>query len=177
MKNLVVKYGMMFAAVITAVSVARAEPAIFTRGEMTIPEGVIISPDGNAYYTDISLAYDGKGALLIAGAKANSLVMVDNVDVLVMESFPLQVSLSVSGNLSVPCVHLLSPAVAFSNNHFSVVLAESNLGPAESCIAVLEPFETSVPLDVKDLPAGTYSVDVNGVETDFTFDMDNSPLN
>jgi hypothetical protein len=42
---------------------------------------------------------------------------------------------------------------------------------------VLEPFDTTVSLDVKGLAAGTtYNVDVNGVTAEFTFDSDNSPL-
>jgi len=42
---------------------------------------------------------------------------------------------------------------------------------------VTDPFETSVTLDVLDLPAGTYTVKVNGVTAEFTFDMDNSSPN
>lgn len=161
---------------LTAIPVI-AEPAIFTKGKMTIPEGVVVGEGNKAYYTDITLSYDGEGALFITGAKAMPLVQVDTVDILVMESFPLQVSAAVSGNLSVPCVELLSPAVSYSNNTFTVVLAESTLGPAESCIAVIEPFETSIALEVLDLPAGTYTVDVNGITAEFTFDMDNSSFN
>ena len=93
-----------------------------------------------------------------------------------MESFPLQVSLSVSGFLSVPCVELLGPAVSYTEGLFQVVLAESTMGPAETCIAVIEPFETRVPLEVAGLPAGTYTVDVNGQQAEFTFDMDNEPF-
>jgi hypothetical protein len=154
-----------------------AEPAVFTKGKMTIPEGAVITDSTNSYYSDITLAYDGDGALIITGADAMPLVQVESVDILVMESFPLQISAGVSGNLSVPCVKLLNPAVSYADNTFTVVLAESKLGPAESCIAVIEPFETSVPLEVLDLPAGTYTVDVNGVITEFTFDMDNSSFN
>jgi len=154
-----------------------AEPAIFSKGEMTIPEGAVIGDGNSSYFTDITLTYDGEGALVITGALAKPLVQVDTVDILVMESFPLQISATVSGNLSVPCVELLNPAISYSNNTFTVVLAESTLGPAESCIAVIEPFETSIALDVLDLPAGTYTVNVNGVTAEFTFDMDNSSFN
>ena len=51
-----------------------------------------------------------------------------------MESFPLQISLAVSGFLSAPCVELLTSAIFFADNQFAVVLAETTLGPAESCI-------------------------------------------
>ena len=35
------------------------------------------------------------------------------------------------------------------------------------------PFEDTIPLDVYDLPAGAYTVDVNGVTNTFTLDVDN----
>jgi len=153
---------------------AFADPAVFSGGVMTIPEGATVTSGGNAYYTDITLGQKADGSLVVTGATPNSLVQVKNIDIQVMESFPLQVSVSVDGIKSVPCVDLLSPAVSYADDTFTVVLAESNLGPAESCIAVTDPFTTSISLDVRDLPAGTYSVNVNGVSDEFTFDTDNS---
>ena len=101
-------YTISFACLCIATQLT-AEPAIFTQGEMTIPEGAVITDDSNSYYTDITLAYDGTGALIITGANAMSLVQVESVNILIMESFPLQISAGVSGNLSVPCVDLLGP--------------------------------------------------------------------
>lgn len=80
------------------------------------------------------------------------------------------------GYLGTPCQNLLSPAVSYADGVFTVVLAQSNLGPAEICIAMIEPFTKSVSLDVEGLPAGTYEVIVNGVSAEFTFDSDNSIL-
>jgi hypothetical protein len=34
---------------------------------------------------------------------------------------------------------------------------------------VLAPFETQIPLDITGLDSGTYSVNVNGIESTFTF--------
>ena len=104
-------------------------------------------------------------------------VLIENIEIMITKSFPLQVSVAVEGIKSVPCTELLNPAVSYADNTFTVVLAETKLGPAESCIAVTDPFETSVTLDVLDLPAGTYTVKVNGVTAEFTFDIDNSSLN
>ncbi len=171
-------YIFIFTAMLAAVSTTlSAAPAIFTKNELVIPEGAVISGKSNAYYSDITFAMDEQGNLVITGANKNSLVSVESVEVLIMESFPLQVSLSVSGYLSVPCVKLLSPAVSYAYNQFTVVLAESTLGPAETCIAVTEPFQSSIALDVANLSAGTYTVNVNGIETEFILEMDNSPLN
>jgi inhibitor of cysteine peptidase len=41
------------------------------------------------------------------------------------------------------------------------------------CTQIVVPFEESIPLDVVGLPAGTYTVDVNGVTGSFTLDVDN----
>jgi inhibitor of cysteine peptidase len=41
------------------------------------------------------------------------------------------------------------------------------------CTQALVPFEERVDLDVQGLPAGTYTVDVNGISDTFTFDADN----
>jgi len=161
-------------ALTTGAATGFADPAVSSSGTMTIPEGAVISDSEAAYYTDITMAYDGNGALVITGADVMPLVSVESIDIQVMESFPVQVSASVNGYLSVPCVNLLSPAVNFSDNTFRVVMAQSKLGPAETCIAVTEPFAESLSLDVLNLPAGTYTVDVNGVISEFTLESDNS---
>lgn len=55
---------------------------------------------------------------------------------------------------------------------FTVVVAETSLGSAETCTAVLDPFELSVALDVLGLSAGTYRVNVNGAEAQFSLDAE-----
>ena len=42
------------------------------------------------------------------------------------------------------------------------------------CIQVIETFEKRIPLDVYGLPAGDYTVKVNGIEAEFNFLQDNS---
>jgi len=49
--------------------------------------------------------------------------------------------------------------------------------PADAvCATVLVDFEEVVPVDVLGLPAGTYTVDVNGVLATFTLTVDNTAL-
>ena len=172
MKNL-----LLVSAVSLLLQQAYAQPATFVDNVLTIPQAALIDGSSPVYYSDVQLADNGDGTLTVVAGEQQNLVRVDSVDVLIMESFPVQVSLAVSGNKSVPCVELLPAAVARQNNQFTVVLAETVLGPAESCIAVIDPFELNVSLDVLGLAAGTYSVDVNGVEASFTLDMDNQPGN
>ncbi|MEQ8315459.1 MAG: hypothetical protein RL839_08350 [Gammaproteobacteria bacterium] len=151
-----------------------AQPATFEDGILTIPHAALIDGMSPVYYSNVQLSSNADGSLSVVAGEPQNLVTVDSVEVMIMESFPVQVSLAVSGNKSVPCVELLPAAVSRSGNQFSVVMAESVLGPAESCIAVIDPFEQSVSLDVEGLPAGTYNVDVNGVSAEFTLDMDNT---
>jgi hypothetical protein len=152
---------------------ALAQPATFNESTLTIPQAVLLDAENPVYYRDVQLSDNGDGTLSVVSGEQQNLVYVESVEVLIMESLPLQVSLSVSGNLSVPCVELLPAAVARKGNTFMVVMAETVLGPAESCIAVLEPFSTSVSLDVLGLSAGTYTVNVNGVLAEFTLESDN----
>jgi len=58
-------------------------------------------------------------------------------------------------------------------NHFEVLI--TTVREAEvMCAQVLEAFEQNIPLDVYGLPAGDYTVTVNGIEAEFTFVQDNS---
>lgn len=164
-------------AVSLAVQQAVAQPATFADGVLTIPQAAMIDGTNPVYYIDVQMVDNGDGTLSVVGGEQQNLVQVDSVEVLIMESFPVQVGLAVSGYKSVPCVELLPAAVARQDNLFTVVLAETLLGPAESCIAVIDPFETNVSLDVLGLSAGTYSVTVNGVEAEFELEMDNQPSN
>ena len=133
----------------------------------------VIDADSAAYYTDIQLSFDGADGFVLLAAEATKLVSVDALFVNILESFPVQITVSVTGNKSIPCVELLIPAISREYMVFTVVLAESKLGSEQSCIAIIDPFETSIVLDVAGLKAGTYIVRVNGVEAEFTLDIDN----
>lgn len=98
---------------------------------------------------------------------------VDDVQVNIMESFPVQVSVTVSGFLTDGCTEIDETAVTRTDNTFDVHVTTKRPAAAV-CTQELAPFEESVPLDVLDLPAGEYTIDVNGVTTTFTLDMDNS---
>lgn len=146
---------------------AIAQPATYQDFEFTIPHGAALLDGEASYYSDIQMQSTIEGNFAVVAAEKNSLVTVKSVVVNIAESLPVQVSLVVSGEKSVPCVELLAPAIFRGDASFTVALAESNLGPAESCIAVIDPFETTIPLDTTGLAGGTYTVRVNGVETSF----------
>jgi hypothetical protein len=166
------KYFLSFIISLGCWQVASAQTAIYQDGVLTIPNIAVVEDSGGTYYSDIRLQLEPNGDFKLTAAQQQNLVAVDSVVANVMESLPVQVSVTVNGNKSVPCVRLLEPAVARKDSKFIVTLAESVLGPAESCIAIIDPFETTISLDVKGLSAGTYDVEVNGVKTSFLLEMD-----
>jgi len=161
-------------AAVTLVSpLLAAQPAIYQNQVLSIPQGAVLGDGEPVYFENIELVSDAQGRFTVADAEQRPLVSISELSISIMESLPMQVSVNVSGNKSVPCVELLTPAVAATNGGFTVTLAESVLGPAETCIAVIEPFETTVSLPVSGLAAGTYTVNVNGMTTEFTLESDN----
>jgi hypothetical protein len=168
------KYFLMAIASLIGLQVASAQTAIYQDGMLTIPTIGVIEGTGATYYSNIQLQLEPDGDFkLMPTSLPNSPVRVDSVVVSVMGSVQVQASLLVSGSKSVPCVRLLEPAIARQDSTFIVVLAESQLGPAETCIAMIDPFETTIPLDISGLSAGTYSVEVNDFKTSFTLANDN----
>ncbi|MEQ8407419.1 MAG: hypothetical protein RKH07_03995 [Gammaproteobacteria bacterium] len=158
------KYLMMFGFIAFSSSLI-AQPAVYKGSELTIPQGVVVSGESPVYYENIVLSNEG-GSFVPQSADIRTLASVESATVNVMESLPVQVSVTISGTKSIPCIDLLTPAVVYADNTFNVVLAVSELGPAETCIQVTEPFETTVTLDVTGLSAGTYSVNVNNAVTE-----------
>ena len=97
---------------------------------------------------------------------------VDNIDVLIMESFPVQVRVIARGNLPDSCTQVDEIITQQSGQTFRVAVTTLRQ-PALTCTQALVPFEESIPLDVVGLTAGTYTVSVNGVEGSFTLSVDN----
>jgi len=98
---------------------------------------------------------------------------VDSLEILVLESFPVQVNVIASGSLPDSCTRLEEPIVEQVDNSFNIVLPTSR--PADLvCTQALEPYDKVIQLDVEGLPAGTYTVTVNGVSDSFSLAVDNS---
>ncbi|MDA9783766.1 hypothetical protein N9C14_02795 [Gammaproteobacteria bacterium] len=114
------------------------------------------------------MALDTNGNFTVLEAEPSPLVFVDSVTVIMTKSLPPQVSIVVRGNKSVPCVELPNPAIFRDGFSFTVALAETKMGPAETCIAIIEPFETHIRLDTVGLESGLYTVNVNGKEEGFS---------
>ncbi len=89
-------------------------------------------------------------------------VFIRSTELLVMESYPLQVALIVKGELPTPC-HRLKAEVKDPDelNRIQVSLV-SLVDPTEICIQMLQAFEERISLG--SYPDGSYTVYLNGKE-------------
>lgn len=107
------------------------------------------------------------GTDMLAGKAA-----VQTVDLLLLESFPVQVNAVARGSLPDGCTKIDQVTQRREGNSFTVTITTAR--PADKmCTQVVTPFEQSVSLEVVGLPAGTYTVDINGTTGTFALDADN----
>ena len=99
------------------------------------------------------------------------LVPVEEIEIVILESFPVRVQVIARGNLPDPCTEIFEVLQERKENTFFVAI--KTYRPPGFCIQVLAPFEEIIPLEVYGLPAGTYTVDVNGVQDTFDLEVDN----
>jgi len=99
------------------------------------------------------------------------LAPVEEIEIVILESFPVQVQVIARGNLPDPCTEIFEVLQERKENTFFVAI--KTYRPPGFCIQVLAPFEEIIPLEVYGLPAGTYIVDVNGVQDTFDLEVDN----
>ena len=100
-------------------------------------------------------------------------VTIDNVEVEVGIGSPIPVHVIVSGNLPDVCSQVEYTEIKQDGSNFIISLfATPDVGgPAvDGCIKDTLPFKMGIPLNVVDLPAGSYSVTVNGSRADFKLD-------
>lgn len=85
---------------------------------------------------------------------------IDSNELLQLESFPVQIVLSLKGSLPSPC-HELRVKVSGPDSQNQIQLdVYSLIDPYTVCAAVLQPFEASIPLG--SFPSGKHTVWVNG---------------
>jgi inhibitor of cysteine peptidase len=106
------------------------------------------------------------------GEVVRGLARVESIEILILESFPVQVQVRAQGNLPDGCTTIDETLQERSGNTFVVKVTTARPKGA-LCTEALVPFETTIALDVLGLEAGTYTVTVNGVGGTFTLDVDN----
>jgi hypothetical protein len=149
---------------------ALAEVPVFRDQVLSIKEALVVTEAGTSYYADIKLQANPDGSFDLVQAERLALAHVDEVTVAVEESQRVQVKVRVTGYLPDPCTALEEPAVIREGSTFTIVLAQRVFQTFTVCAQVIEPFTVFVPLSVKSLPAGHYTVVVNGIQSGFNLD-------
>lgn len=90
----------------------------------------------------------GTGSLL-RDTVGESPLYIDEIDVLVAESFPVQLFLHVIGNAPTPC-HQVAYSIETDGDHIEVQL--TTVAADGMCAQVLQPVDVSVPLGSAHLP-------------------------
>ncbi len=86
---------------------------------------------------------------------------------------PYDIEIKLKGFLPDACTSLGNVSVSREDNRFLVEIA--TLRPAKKrCKEEPQPFTQTIPLDGAGLKAGDYAVIVNGIQTDFSLDHDNT---
>jgi putative hemolysin len=89
---------------------------------------------------------------------------------------PVQIEVAIKGSLPDSCTEIdqLDQCFDAEESIFWIEITTVRTTD-EACAQALVPFEETIALDVCGLPAGTYTVDVNGAQESFTLAVDNVP--
>ncbi|MFT5360234.1 MAG: inhibitor of cysteine peptidase [Candidatus Paceibacteria bacterium] len=104
-----------------------------------------------------------------------SLAPVSSMEVIILESFPVQINVLAKGEFTNGCWRLGDHTVSHEGQNFAIELAAFAPGPDQICTDNAPQFEERVSLDVYGLPQGTYTVSVNGIDGEFTLNVLNIP--
>jgi hypothetical protein len=100
--------------------------------------------------------------------------IVEDLQIMILESFPVQVRVIIQGNLPDGCTSIKEINPTGDGKAFNIQIITQR--PAEAmCTEALVPFEETVSLDVYGLPAGNYTAKAGDQTASFTLDVDNVP--
>ncbi|MEZ4643216.1 MAG: hypothetical protein R3E31_10870 [Chloroflexota bacterium] len=105
-----------------------------------------------------------------------NLAAIQGMQIMLLESFPVQVNVAIFGMLPDGCTSLGAIDIEQNGNTFDITV-HTVRPKGMMCTQVVSEFEESISLDVVGLKAGTYTVNVNGMSDTFTLDVDNGSAN
>ncbi len=142
----------------------------------------------NQLQSSISPTLSGEGQNNIADEPANIIsdsqetsgdeylygsAIVECIQVLTVESFPVQVQVVAEGYLPDGCTEIDGITTEREENTFNIKINTKRPHDA-LCTDAIEPFSKTIPLEVLGLKAGNYTVNVNGVTGSFELAVDNT---
>jgi hypothetical protein len=98
---------------------------------------------------------------------------VESIEIKVLETVPVQIDVIARGTLPDSCTQIDMSTVQRAGNIYTATVTTKR-DTIASCTNSSTPFERTIPLDVLNVPAGLYTVSVNGVIGTFEFAMDNT---
>ena len=128
---------------------------------------VNISPN-NVVPADNATGSQGNGGKEYIYGTAN----VETIQVLILESFPVQVKVVAQGYLPDSCTEINEIKTEKEENSFNINITTRRPKDAV-CAQAIVPFNETISLDVRGLKAGNYSINVNGVKGSFELAVDN----
>jgi inhibitor of cysteine peptidase len=116
----------------------------------------------------------GEGIPTPTGEVVEGTAMIEELELFLLESFPVQVQARIAGNLPDGCTEIDGISVDRDVDARTFDITVSTVRPADAvCTEALVPFEEVIPLDVQGLPAATYTVMAGDVVETFTLQTDN----
>ena len=102
-----------------------------------------------------------------------SRAVVESMTLNVMESFPVQVSVTLTGYLPDGCTKMDEIITEREEDIFTVRIITRHPSGNVSCTMAIVPFNETVALEVEGLPAGEYTVHCSEISDTFTLEQDN----
>ena len=102
---------------------------------------------------------EGKAILRLAG--------VERIEIVVLESHPVQVRVAVYGWMSDACTSIRNFEQSREGNVISLKIITTRPGGV-MCAQVIKRFRDTYPVETEGLAPGTYTLDVNGKQSQFT---------
>lgn len=159
-------------------AVGLSENASFEQRQLTIP--AVNTPSQVAQYQDVVFDYSPENGWqlreFIQLGDGLNLAYIDEVEVVVTDTFPTQVLLRIFGYAPSACSTELGRFThRLDGNHFTVTVNTRSIprDVTQMCIAAALLFRKTIALPVYGLAAGTYTYDVNGLTGSFELTEDN----
>jgi inhibitor of cysteine peptidase len=102
-------------------------------------------------------------------------VPLEQIEIIVQESFPIQVTVIAKGELPNDCISIDQVTQVRKDNLFTIELLMQEHSN-QICTMLKKPYETIVSLDIEGFQAGIYTVKVNEISKIFELNVDNGEL-